>query len=108
MISPVLMVGIGAVAIAIGFGVARRARDAEWRTDPWDVAGALLKILGAFTVLAGLALCIPPPRNLMADPTVATHTLSPQDRGYSPSSGRPTAAISLGRGRRGLQDSPKP
>jgi hypothetical protein len=83
----ILMVGFGVVATAIGFGVARRARDTEWRTDPWDVAGALLKILGAFTVLAGLALCIPPPRNLIADPTVATDRLSPQDRGYSPSSG---------------------
>ena len=84
MISPVVMIGIGAGVTAIGFGLARRARDAEWRTDPWDVAGALLKIVGAFTVLAGLALFIPPPRNLIADPTVATHTLSPQDRGYNP------------------------
>ena len=87
MISPVLMVGVGVVAIAIGFGLATRAQDAEWRNDPWDMAGALLKIVGAFTVLIGLALFIPPHRNLMADPSGMTHTLSPQDRGYGSSSG---------------------
>jgi len=108
MISPVLMVGVGAVAIAIGFGLARRARDTEWRTDPWDVAGALLKIVGAFTVLLGLSLFIPPPRNLIADPTGATHTLSPQDRGYGPSSRDQAPRYSLGERTRGLQDSPKP
>ena len=108
MINPVLMVGIGAVVTAIGFGLAKRARDAEWRTDPWDVAGSLLKILGAFTMLLGLALFIPPPRNLMADPSVATHTLSPQDRGYGPSSRNQAPRYSLGQRTRGLQDSPKP
>ena len=86
MSNALLMVGFGAVAIAIGFGLARRARDTEWRDDPWDVAGALLKIVGAFTVLIGLALLIPPPRNLMVDPKAVTHTLSPQDRGYVSSS----------------------
>jgi len=108
MSDAILMVGSGVVATAIGFGVARRARDTEWRTDPWDVAGALLKILGAFTVLLGLALCIPPPRNLIADPTVATHTLSPQDRGYGPSSRNQAPRYSLGERPRGLNDSPKP
>ncbi len=106
MSNAILIVGSGAVATAIGFGLARRARDTEWRTDPWDVAGALLKILGAFTVLVGFALFIPPPRNLIADPTVATHTSSPKDRGYSPSS-HDRAVISLG-GTSGLQGSPKP
>lgn len=77
MSNAVLMVGFGAVAIAIGFGLARRARDAEWRVDPWDVAGGLLKILGAFTLLVGLALLIPPPRNLVVDPHAVTRTLSP-------------------------------
>jgi len=108
MNNAVLMVGFGAVAIAIGFGLARRAQDAEWRTDPWDMAGALLKILGAFTVLLGLSLFIPPPRNLIADPTGATHTLSPQDRGYGPSSRNQAPRYSLIERTRGLQDSPKP
>jgi len=101
MISPVVMIGIGAGVTAIGFGLARRARDAERRTDPWDAAGSLLKILGTFTILAALALCIPPPRNLMADPTVAPHTLSGLQL-------RPSAVISLGEGTGGLRDSPKP
>jgi len=108
MSNAVLMVGFGAVAIAIGFALATRARDTEWRTDPWDMAGALLKIVGTLTVLIGLALFIPPHRNLMADPSGVTHTLSPQDRGYGPSSRNQAPRYSLGERTRGLQDSPKP
>jgi hypothetical protein len=33
MINAVLTVGFGAVAAAIGFGLSRRARDTEWRSD---------------------------------------------------------------------------
>src|SRR5262245_45688545 len=39
MSNAILIGGSGAVVTAIGFVLARRAQDAEWRTDPWDVAG---------------------------------------------------------------------
>ena len=81
MINAVLTVGFGAVAIAIGFGLSRRAQDTEWRSDAWDRAGALLKILGAFAVLHGVALLIRPSRSLMADRIVVTQKLSSQGSG---------------------------
>ena len=108
MSNAVLMVGFGAVAIAISFGLATRARDTEWRNDPWDMAGALLKILGTLAVLIGLALFIPPPRNLEADPSVGTHTLSSQGSGLRLRLPRSSAPISLGGETGGLPDSPKP
>jgi len=81
MINAVLTVGFGAVAVAIGFGLSRRAQDTEWRSDAWDRAGALLKILGAFAVLHGVALSIRPSGNPMADRIVVTHSLSSQGSG---------------------------
>ena len=81
MINAVLTVGFGAVAIAIGFGLSSRAQDAEGRSDAWDRAGALLKILGVFAVLLGVALLIRPSRNLMATRILVTHTLSSRGSG---------------------------
>jgi len=60
MIVALLTVGFGAVAIAIGFGLSRRAQDTEWRSDPWDLAGALLKMLGASVLLLGFAFLVRP------------------------------------------------
>jgi len=60
MIVALLTVGFGAVAIAIGIGLSRRAQDTEWRSDPWDQAGALLKMLGASGVLLGFAFLVRP------------------------------------------------
>ncbi len=108
MINALLTVGFGAVAIAIGFGLSRRAQDTEWRSDAWDRAGALLKILGAFGVLLSFALLIRPSRNLMADPIVVTHTLPSQGSGLQLKLPRPRAAINLGGEADGLRDSRKP
>ncbi|HME89950.1 MAG TPA: hypothetical protein VKE49_00895 [Myxococcaceae bacterium] len=68
MIDVVLTVGFGAVATAIGFGLSRRARDMEWRSDGWDRAGALMKILGAFVVMLGFALLVQSSRSPVAHP----------------------------------------
>ncbi len=108
MINALLTVGFGAVAIAIGFGLSRRAQDTEWRSDAWDRAGALLKILGAFGVLLSFALLIRPSQNLMADRIVVTHTVPTQGSGLQLKLPRPRAAINLGGEADGLRDSRKP
>src|SRR5215813_11491047 len=70
MIVAVLTVVFGAVAIAIGFGLSRRAQDTEWRSDPWDQAGAMLKMLVSSGVLLGFAFLVRPS---LLDPTQRIH-----------------------------------
>ena len=70
-----------ACAVPIAIEIVPRARHTEWRSDAWDQAGALLKILGVFAVLLGVAVMIRPSRNPMADSIVATHSLSSRGSG---------------------------
>jgi hypothetical protein len=106
MINAALTVGFGAIATAIGFRLSRRARDTEWRTDAWDQAGSLLKILGTFVVLLGFALLIQS-RNL-ANPTVATQPQSLPGLGLRPGLPRPSAEPNPDGKTENLPDSPKP
>jgi hypothetical protein len=108
MINAVLTLGFGAVAIAIGFALCRRARDTEWPGDAWDRAGALLKISGAFVALLGFSLLIQPSGSLRTSPTVATHPLFSQRSGLQLELPRPRAAINIGGETHGLTESQRP
>ena len=108
MITPELMFGLGVLVIAIGFGLCRRARDAESGNDAWDQAGSLLQIIGGLVILLGCALMIPRPSNAIAGPVVATQPLSAQRSGLHLRLPRSSAAVTLGGETQDLPDSQKP
>jgi hypothetical protein len=96
MITPELMFGLGVVGIAIGFGLCRRARDAESGNDAWDQAGSLLQIIGGLVILLGCALMIQPPPNAIASPVVVRQPLSSQKSGLHLRLPRPSAMVDPG------------
>ena len=108
MINPELMFGLGVVAIAIGFGICRRAQDAGWSSDVWDRAGSLLQIIGGFVILLGCALVIQPRPNRIASPVVVTQPVSSQRSGLHLRLPPPNATVDLGGETDDLPGSQKP